>query len=278
LKVERRIRAYRYAPVGKCIYCGGSPSPAERLSDEHIVALSLGGVSILPEASCRDCAKVTSYIEGYCANKIFDTLRVQSRLPTRRPKNRPTTLPTVFDIDGMFHTHFVPPKASIASFVMYELPPPGILQLRLPSAAYDFVREVVISSTASRLHHFTQGIKLGAQGSFSYGQRNSPFVFGRMLAKIAHAYCMAEDNLANFKPLLPDIILGKNDKIPYLIGCTLGGEPSKKRLRGTLAFHQLRMGTIRSPLKEFRHAYIRLFADLPTPTYTVIIGERAIRS
>jgi hypothetical protein len=131
-ELEYRIgRKFRYPPVGRCIYCGGIASPPDRLSDEHIIALSLGGVSILPEASCPDCAKVTSYVERYCANQIFDTLRVQSRLPTRRPKNRPTTLPTVFDIEGVFQTHYVAPKASSASFVMYLLPPPGIVQFRL---------------------------------------------------------------------------------------------------------------------------------------------------
>jgi hypothetical protein len=119
--LDRPIMQYRthkrYAAQGICIYCGATASPPSRLSDEHIIARSLGGIAILPEASCECCAKITSQIEGYCANNIFNTLRVQRRLPTRRPKKRRSVLPTVFDIGGHFYGHMVTPRESISSFL-----------------------------------------------------------------------------------------------------------------------------------------------------------------
>jgi len=274
--MESRLNRYRYPPLRKCIYCGALPSPPSRLGDEHIIALSLGGVSILPEASCRDCEKITSYLEGYCANEIFGTLRVQAGLPTRRPRNRPTHLPTYFDIDGQFHRHLVIPRASLISFVMHHLPEPGIMRLRLPTNSFDFVQEKVISVNQSKFMFGVVASKLGARGAIAYGKRNSPFVFARMMAKIAHAYCIAESALNGFRPLLPDIILGNSDKIPYLVGSMPEPEPVRKVPRGIKSYHHLRLGIARLPTRELRIAHIRLFATLPTPTYTVIAGDRVI--
>jgi len=45
---------------GKCIYCGASDV---KLSDEHIVPLAFGGQHVIQEASCSDCAKITSNLK-----------------------------------------------------------------------------------------------------------------------------------------------------------------------------------------------------------------------
>lgn len=54
----------RYAPVGRCIYCGGTSyseaHPGRRLGDEHIIPLQLRGTLVLPEASCKACEVITS--------------------------------------------------------------------------------------------------------------------------------------------------------------------------------------------------------------------------
>jgi hypothetical protein len=247
-----------------------------RLSDEHLVARCLGGVSILPDASCLDCAKITSYIEGYCANNIFGTLRVQRGLPTRRPQNRPSALPITFDIEGRFFEHMVHPKQSISSFIMPRLPPPGILRGQLPSNKFDYVQENLVWTIANPFLHHSYAAKVGARGAFSYGKRNSPYIFGRMLAKIAHAYCSGQGQLDGFTPLLPDIILGTSDKIPYVIGNTEADEPPEKIPLGTYSRHRMRLGIMTMPPKQVCFVHIRLFSFLKTPTYTVIAGERTL--
>jgi hypothetical protein len=45
---------------GVCIYCGRTDV---RLTNEHLVPLSLGGQHILEGASCNDCADVTKKFE-----------------------------------------------------------------------------------------------------------------------------------------------------------------------------------------------------------------------
>jgi HNH endonuclease len=54
-----RSPTHRYPEVGVCIYCGST----NQLEDEHIVPFGLGGNAILPAASCRTCAVVTSRFE-----------------------------------------------------------------------------------------------------------------------------------------------------------------------------------------------------------------------
>jgi hypothetical protein len=49
----------------KCIYCGKLDT---KLSDEHIVPESLGGVHIIRKASCPECATITSRFEMHQLN------------------------------------------------------------------------------------------------------------------------------------------------------------------------------------------------------------------
>src|SRR5216683_6447429 len=77
-----------YRPVGRCVYCGRHADETE-LTDEHIIPLSFGGTWLLPAASCKQCAKPTSRIEGHVAKGMWDYARVQLGVPSRRPKERP---------------------------------------------------------------------------------------------------------------------------------------------------------------------------------------------
>jgi 5-methylcytosine-specific restriction endonuclease McrA len=61
------IQGIKFPGYGRCIYCG-STGP---LKDEHIIPLSLGGKAVIEAASCGDCEKVTSYLDGYLARQIF---------------------------------------------------------------------------------------------------------------------------------------------------------------------------------------------------------------
>jgi HNH endonuclease len=60
---------------GVCIYCGWDGGELG-LHDEHVVPYSLGGNTVLLNASCSDCEGVTSYLDGYMANAIFGHLRI----------------------------------------------------------------------------------------------------------------------------------------------------------------------------------------------------------
>jgi hypothetical protein len=168
----------------------------------------------------------------------------------------------------------VAPKESIAAFCVYRFPPPQILQRYLPTRFYEYVQERVVSQVYSLLYLTAYAVKVEARGAVGLAMRYDPFIFARMLAKIAHGYCIAENALQGFNPLLPNIILGESDKIPYLIGNVDKDEPSKRLPRGVKSLHHLAIGTMRSQKTQLCVVFIRLFACLPTPTYTVVVGEK----
>ncbi len=67
---------------GTCIYCG-SDGGTDGLRDEHAVPYSLGGTAVLLQASCSDCERVTSYLDGYLANATYKHFRVHSGVKSR---------------------------------------------------------------------------------------------------------------------------------------------------------------------------------------------------
>ena len=69
-------------PVGECIYCRGGGVPG-RLTLEHIIRESLGGMLELPEASCHDCQAITGAFEGEDAGKLFRPIRRQLNFPSK---------------------------------------------------------------------------------------------------------------------------------------------------------------------------------------------------
>lgn len=114
----------RAAPVGKCIYC----NQTEDLTDEHVVPFALGGRLVLPDASCKKCAKITSAFEAKVLRGFMLEARAVGKFPTRRPKERPTTIPLTIgtgehaqlielglaDAPGFLHLPLLTPAAYLA--------------------------------------------------------------------------------------------------------------------------------------------------------------------
>lgn len=71
--------------LGVCIYCGGTND----LTDEHVVPFGLAKNSlILPKASCKACASLTSFVEMGFLREGLGILREKFGSPTRRAKRR----------------------------------------------------------------------------------------------------------------------------------------------------------------------------------------------
>jgi hypothetical protein len=86
------VHGKKYPGFGRCIYCGAKGA----LKDEHIIPLSLAGTALIEKASCGDCEKITSYLDGYLSRDIFNEYRSHIGLRSRRPKKRPKTLSASF--------------------------------------------------------------------------------------------------------------------------------------------------------------------------------------
>lgn len=100
-----------------------------------------------------------------------------------------------------------------------------------------------------------------------YGQ------FARMLAKIAHAYAIAEWGLNSFRGILPPYILGQDPNIPYVVGGLDSWEGPLIITDGIL--HHTKFGI--AVVNGFPHliAAIQLFGT-KYPRYCVVIGTPTI--
>jgi hypothetical protein len=95
-----------------------------------------------------------------------------------------------------------------------------------------------------------------------------PELFSKMLAKISHAHAMA-DARGQFNPLLPPYIVGDARN---LTGFLVGGDPNQlPRSKTDFESSLHRVPSITGI--EYLMVRIRLFGDLGTPVYYVIVGE-----
>jgi hypothetical protein len=74
------IQGAKFPGYGRCIYCGAT----NPLKDEHIIPFSLVGKAVIAAASCGDCEKITSDLDGYLARQIFREYRAHVGMKSRR--------------------------------------------------------------------------------------------------------------------------------------------------------------------------------------------------
>ena len=254
----RMQRQHAYARVGLCIYCGGVAD-----SDEHIIPRSLGGMLTLPASSCGACRDLTSAVEGRLAASIFAPVRRQFRFPTRHPKRTPA--PFSAEIDG------VPTVLEDNDFpgmlLAFTFSPPSVLGLGPPATEHlgGGIDVKILPGFGDRLNR----IQRGKANELKFtGSTVDTTQVGRLLAKIAHSYAMAELGVEAFNPLLLDIIKDKN---ATFIGQYVGDAMAFNNPGTDL--HEIDI----DPFFE-RHRYVvvrvRLFANYGLPTYWVVVGER----
>jgi hypothetical protein len=257
-----------YQPLGVCIYCHRAPPEVPVLTDEHILALSLGGYLILPKSSCTDCQETINEFESELTGKILLDIRTHLGVRTRRPKKRPKELYTT---SGYVSIDQHPVYLTLPDFEHPEvlgLPKyfrPGWANMRLHT-----------TSDTARRHDALDGA--GITTYLNYG------VLRKTLAKIAHGYAIAELGLSAFKPLLPDLILGKMLNDAGLVGAipkenNKPERPSKHRDRLPHLYHTICLKRTRSTLGGiFLSCEISLFKPLGMPVYQIIVGTRLSRT
>lgn len=124
-----------FRPVGRCIYCDST----KELGEEHIVPYGLGGKFVLPEASCRSCAKVTNeQIENPLLGKMLLPIRTVLGARTRNPKDRPRDFGVrVRSADGNERLVRVPAEDAPLAALGLIMPEPGVLVGRPPNTSVE---------------------------------------------------------------------------------------------------------------------------------------------
>lgn len=253
-----------YPGFGRCIYCGATEG---RLSDEHIIPFSLGGLLIIEKASCSACAKITCNFEGAVARSLFGDFRMRHKLPTRRPKERPTRIP--LQIVSQTRPD-IPLSLPVAEFpapaFMYKCTRAGILQGLPPTIDTAALWQIVGIASDAELKAFYA--KYGKHVAYSF--RHVPEQFARMLAKIGHSYAVVTFGLEAFKPLAVETVLGQMKNLSYVVGGSFDIEPPVPD-----AGHLLSAEIATNGITSLITVGIRLFGSCATPSYHVVAGVAA---
>ena len=258
-----------YTPAHICIYCGST----ERLSDEHIIPYGLGGRWVLPMASCARCASVTGAFEGTCLRTMFGPLRMYYDFPTRRRGARPKTLPlkvkrrtgedwTLVEVEQEAYPFLI-------LFPHYTLPDAisGLTSERRDSATKSFW----IRGASFRYGLFVHLEELARTLAVAEIMPNAKFQtheFALLLAKIAHAYAVAELGVNAFHAFLPAMILktDTSNSVKY-VGGLPKAEPTSRNL------HEISFDSKVCAEPDIIAVRIRLLASLEAPTYYVAVGR-----
>jgi hypothetical protein len=249
----------RIASRGVCIYCGARGAD---LRDEHVVPFSLEGRHILEGASCRHCADITSRFEGDVTKDMWDDARNSYNVRTRRKSKRKTHIVLADPADPARRVK-VPYAEYPAPMVFYKMGPAGLLEGLPDSVAVSDRWEFVAVTNEAKAKAFEQRFGVPLTAKF----RHMPESFARLLAKIGYCNLLTVLDPGDFRPICLPYIMGDLKNPSYIVGGRFEiAEPETVGYRlSTVGFG--------SSERMMLLVEIRLFANVSTPTYHVVVGD-----
>lgn len=254
-----------YDPVGRCIYCGSTtylPGGGGPPHTEHVIPFSLSGGLELPEASCRRCERAVNPWETKLIRGALLGCRTHLGLDTRNPKDRPKALTLIDPRTTPERKVKVPIEDYPANLLLVQFDTPHIIS----GVIFD-------SHVVGVWSHWFKDVAetLATKYGLDVFTTTSIDVYAlcKTLAKIAHAYAVAELGIGAFTHMLPHYIVGGYDEwATYYVG----GLPSIEPLGSTL--HEIGIETPTTETWRYVVVRIRFFANVGAPTYRVVAGER----
>jgi hypothetical protein len=249
-----------YPSVGRCIYCGSK----EDLEREHIIPYALGGTTILPLSTCRNCAKITGHFEQVVLRGPMCPVRKLLRLKSRtKHANAPKTMRLSIWKNEEEKQIEVPLEEypSILYFPIFAPPgygnehyENGIILMGVHSICFGLKPEEVIK-------------KYGADKLILKDRPYKPVEFAQTIAKIGYSYAVATGEIKEIKgqPLLLSALLGKSNDIGKWVCTSQKHEVYQNLLHRLASFEDKEKGLL---IIE-----VQLFANSHTPIYEVIIGH-----
>jgi len=248
------------ASKGFCIYCKRA---GLRLTDEHIFPYFMGGAHVIKNASCDDCARVTSRFELDVARELWGDARASFNSPSRRKKKRPKHIQQP-DQYNPGQTILIPMEEYPAPMVFYQMQKAGILQ-GLPEII-DLSPQWALTSIVDdeKIKNFIA--KYGQPPTAKF--RNVPNSFARLLAKIAYGQILCSLDPEDFRPICLPYILGEKNNLSYIVG-GCGNIPEPQPGIG----YELKSHCIRSPGRLLIISEIQFVSNCSTPNYHVVVGD-----
>lgn len=267
MRLEPKQRGERYpvksyAPIGECIYCGKRAD----LRKEHIVPYGINGNLTLPQASCGDCAVITSAFEGRVLAALSSARRGMGMQSNTAKRDRPTTAPLGITRNGVETTEHVPFEDNLQPVVMPVFDAPGAMSGAQP---IDGIRVKGLYVAHYNNTPEDVGRRLGAEW-VSFSMQYPAIEFARMIAKIAYSFWIATDGIevARSAPVV-NAILGRDPVVGHWVG-TL-----REDVR--VEFSETGLHTIQIHRRDdMICATVYLFTMQPTPEYVVLLKPSAV--
>jgi hypothetical protein len=206
---------------------------------------------------------------------MFGPLRIYYELPTRRPKERPKTLSLEVKLTSDAEWSFVEVDCEVYPFlILFPF-------LEIPDELAGFTREgdrgAKVQILWIRGVSFRDGVtahleKLAAALHVSEimptATVSAPDFF-RLLAKVAHAFAIAELGMDAFDPCLIPLIRDgtTSNSVQYVGGMRQEDPPSAE-------LHELSLIPWNGRLRNIVTVKVRLLSVLGTPTYFIVVGRR----
>lgn len=247
--------------VGRCIYCGGT----QNLGREHIVPFALSGTSVLPAASCPDCAAITGKFEQEVLRGPMWAVRSLRKLRSRtQHADAPATERIEIVRKGVATTVDLPIDHCPLILHFPTFGPPRSLTGSVGTG----IDITGVHSILFGPHPETVLRELGGE-KISFGSGDYQYVaFAKMLAKIAYAMAVANGDVRYLEgpASVLSAILGERDDIGQWVGTTAG---PTRNYPGLLH----RISLVRNRDMGLLLAEVQLFADSETPAYIVVLGR-----
>lgn len=198
----RDLNKISYPAIGRCIYCGSNNG----LEKEHIIPYALNGSAVLPDSSCRDCAKITGQFEQSVLRGPMWGVRVLRELKSRtKHADAPKTFPLGVIKDGKKEEVHLPLEEYpvLIHFPMFSSP--GYI---VPSAYTSGITLTGVATILFGPRPEEVAKKLGIT-EISHTQGYYPAAFARTIAKIGYSYAVAEGALERLQGkalLLPESV------------------------------------------------------------------------
>jgi HNH endonuclease len=249
----------RIASRGACIYCAAH---GVDLTDEHVVPFSLGGAHILEDASCRRCAAITTKFERDVAKDMWGDARISYKVPSRRKKKRKIHIVLADPADRSRRVK-VPYSEYPAPMLFYKMSRAGLLEGLPDTVDLSSAWQMVAVHDDVKAKGFQQkfGVPLTAK------IRHMPESFARLLAKIGYCNLLTILDPGDFRPICLPYILGERKNPSYVVGGAL--EIAESEAVG----YRLDVVGFGSAERMMLVTEIRLFANVGTPTYHVVVGD-----
>jgi hypothetical protein len=270
----RMNRQKRYDSFGECIYCGAKGA---RLTEEHIIPEAIGGQLIIDAASCDACCGETHAFEGHACD-YYRPLRRQLNFPSRRrgknDRERKKEEKFTLQLDNSRKIK-VKSDEFPALLMNMTFPLPTILFTETPNDApltFGIYSIELMPDFGERLNE----IKAKYQASsvsivgIDKSSRADHGDLGRMLAKIAHSYAVAElGGPHSFRPFLTHIIRGQK---PYYLTHFIGSDVVPAGEAADL--HEIEIDQSGLGKERLIVVRLRLFATMKSQNHFIVVGER----